>query len=623
MKQPMNMKQDVNRSARRRLARPLSRRLATSLTAPAVALLALLALSACSTGSSTAAVTSVAIQGGNATMLSGGSRTFVAQVQATGGASQAVTWRSSTPAVATIDSNGTASALMVGATVITATSVFDPTKAGSMNLAVVAGGGSDGSDNGELYPCTGTGGAPAVLCVRAGAGAGGDGSAAAPFASINAAIAGANAGDIVQVAAGTYPENVVLGAYGDLTDRNLKLLGGFDPDDFGVRDASVNVSLIDGGFLNPGVRLHVWSAGDTVLDGFQITRGRGLGLTWEDGYGAGGGVYVEFMGSGRLVVSNNVIYDNETAEYTSMDYETRGGGIHADYMDWGEDATGDLLLLGNVVRDNRASRGAGINVRGAKATIVGNLVADNQGHGDHGGGIYISTGVTVVEGNIIRGNVIGATAGYGWGGGALVAGTTADFRGNLITDNYAPAIGSGVFWDEGATGTMRNDLIVANRCPSDEGSGAAIYVDGGAGPSHVTVVNATIADHDCPGTTGGAIYLQDGSTITIRDSILWNNTHEFTDIDGGSHAVTYSITAEPGMGNTLVDPLFADAAAGDYHLRSTAGRFTPGGWVDDAATSPALDAGDPSADYALEPLPNGGRVNLGAYGNTAEASKSP
>jgi hypothetical protein len=38
--------------------------------------------------------------------------------------------------------------------------------------------------------------------------------------------------------------------------------------------------------------------------------------------------------------------------------------------------------------------------------------------------------------------------------------------------------------------------------------------------------------------------------------------------------------------------------------------------------SPAIDAGDPAAPFAAESQPNGGRANLGAYGNTAEASRS-
>ena len=39
--------------------------------------------------------------------------------------------------------------------------------------------------------------------------------------------------------------------------------------------------------------------------------------------------------------------------------------------------------------------------------------------------------------------------------------------------------------------------------------------------------------------------------------------------------------------------------------------------------SKAIDMGDPASAWANEPEPNGGRVNLGAYGNTPWATLSP
>jgi hypothetical protein len=73
-------------------------------------------------------------------------------------------------------------------------------------------------------------------------------------------------------------------------------------------------------------------------------------------------------------------------------------------------------------------------------------------------------------------------------------------------------------------------------------------------------------------------------------------------------------------------PRFANAVIGDFHLKSSAGRYNPAtsGYAYDpvAENSPLLDAGDPLI-ACLEPLPNGGRVNLGRYGNTAEASLTP
>ena len=75
-------------------------------------------------------------------------------------------------------------------------------------------------------------------------------------------------------------------------------------------------------------------------------------------------------------------------------------------------------------------------------------------------------------------------------------------------------------------------------------------------------------------------------------------------------------------------PFFADVGTGDVHLKSSAGRFDPTNRIyvlEDSAdeNSPLIDAGAPSAPYGSEPSPNGGRVNMGRFGNTAEASKTP
>lgn len=57
--------------------------------------------------------------------------------------------------------------------------------------------------------------------------------------------------------------------------------------------------------------------------------------------------------------------------------------------------------------------------------------------------------------------------------------------------------------------------------------------------------------------------------------------------------------------NYNFDPQFKKPQTGDFHLLSN---------------SPAIDAGNPASSYNEEPIPNGGRVDLGAYGNTKEAT---
>lgn len=73
----------------------------------------------------------------------------------------------------------------------------------------------------------------------------------------------------------------------------------------------------------------------------------------------------------------------------------------------------------------------------------------------------------------------------------------------------------------------------------------------------------------------------------------------------------------------IANPLFAAPGSGDFHELSTGGRFSNGVVVADGKTSLAIDAGNPAMAYTNEPSPNGNRVNIGRYGNTPEASRSP
>jgi L-ascorbate metabolism protein UlaG (beta-lactamase superfamily) len=78
--------------------------------------------------------------------------------------------------------------------------------------------------------------------------------------------------------------------------------------------------------------------------------------------------------------------------------------------------------------------------------------------------------------------------------------------------------------------------------------------------------------------------------------------------------------------NKIVEPNDPNASwvDGDYHLKSQAGRWQPKtqSWVLDPVTSLCIDAGRLTDPVGLEPFPNGGIINMGAYGGTIQASKS-
>ena len=72
-------------------------------------------------------------------------------------------------------------------------------------------------------------------------------------------------------------------------------------------------------------------------------------------------------------------------------------------------------------------------------------------------------------------------------------------------------------------------------------------------------------------------------------------TVSYSDVEGGQAQVyrESGYTWNWGSGNLDTDPLFADAANGDFHLKSAAGRWTGSGWVNDTVTSLCIDAGNP------------------------------
>lgn len=465
-----------------------------------------------------------------------------------------------------------------------------------------------------------------------------DGSAEHPYANVQAAIDAASGNAItVAVAAGVYSENILI------QDKTVHLYGGFvggtladyssgDGGNFTDRNPTTNVSHLQGDKTDSVVTLV--EAGASTVDGFRITNGtRSLIPEFGD---RGGGIFVS---GGAPTISYNLIENNDTRPPGSDGAEPLGGGIFAQGA--------DIAILNNTIRKNISGRGGGIAIDGGIITIRGNTVQENSGggptNGDHGGGVYVFSPHAEISHNLIIGNEIGREENYGWGGGILVygQGSFARLSFNTITENYAPSIGSGVFIDEGAIAILDHELIYNNQCP-DGGTtgGVGLYVDGNINTkigSHVTVLHTTITSHNCPTQGGNGLYVEAYSGVTVTNSIFWGNSNSNSDeaddifVDETSQITfTYTIAekAITGEGNLSVDPLFANPAQHDYHLRSTAGRWDPtandgdGGFVIDANHSPAIDAADPASAFANEPTPNGARANLGVYGNTAEASKS-
>jgi len=219
----------------------------------------------------------------------------------------------------------------------------------------------------------------------------------------------------------------------------------------------------------------------------------------------------------------------------------------------------------------------------------------------------------------------------------------ADLRDCTFTSNYAYG-GGGIF--------ISNDTILTNCIFS--GNIAWRAAGASAEDCDVALTNCTFVGNLAYGLAG--IWNDEGRT-TVTNCILWGNMDNW-----GMDETAQIATADPavinytciqgwtgtlgGTGNTGADPCFAEPGYwepngipdynddywfehctwinGDYHLKSQAGRWDANSqtWVQDDVTSLCIDAGDPMSPIGLEPFPNGGIINMGAYGGTAEASKS-
>jgi hypothetical protein len=217
--------------------------------------------------------------------------------------------------------------------------------------------------------------------------------------TIQAAIDAASNGDTVVVYPGTYYENIIFRGKkivvtsrffetGDLSFVKSTIINGSQPI---YPDTSSCVLIING------------EDSTTVLQGFTITGGEGT--KWVDEHGAGtyregGGILVA---KSAPVIRFNLITVNEAIN-TSGVTSAGGGGIRA--------GDGNVKILNNVVMSNKGRYGAGIALNYTGAVVRNNILTDNSGGQDYGGGALWmnhdgSVGKLIENNTIVDNKVVG------------------------------------------------------------------------------------------------------------------------------------------------------------------------------------------------------------------------
>jgi hypothetical protein len=323
---------------------------------------------------------------------------------------------------------------------------------------------------------------------------------------------------------------------------------------------------------------------------------------------------------GKATIRGNAFVQNAGAQ--------NGAGVRVQI-------SSSVLIENNLFVENRGNYGGGVFVASsANVDIRGNEFYFNDTYlvGHDGGAVYVNSASATIESNVMYGN-----RAYDGAGIAAYVGSNVQVRDNVIEAGWAFKNG-GAIRVSGSVAVIERNRLARNECYVEPGftsycGGVAV-----AGVSDLTLRQCEISGSTA--TRGGAIYItgigthvlsgltlvDDTATVggilettstpapTLESSILWGNTGTVI-LDGSGLLAAAWCDVQGGWAGTAivdVDPQFVDGASGDYRL---------------AAGSPCVDAGDRASvpiglDASGAPRYIDGdldfdvRIDLGAYERT-------
>lgn len=399
--------------------------------------------------------------------------------------------------------------------------------------------------------------------------------------SIQDAVAACTGLDSVMVAAGEYLEQIQV-------DRTARIFGGWEAS-FTVRDPRGTPTRLRG--LNSAVRFQQGAGDFAGVDGVEFHDCSGLIFDFPAPGRHGGAI---FSNNASPWVNDCVFVDNRADQLGGYG---AGGAILA--------ANGTPRITACEFRDNKATLGGAVALYDCTdAVFRDNVFTTNacldSTSGLGGGAVFVSGGTASFDGDVFTAN-----GGVSRGGAVAVDGAAVSLSHVRMSANRAVYAGGGLSLD-GGSATVRNSEFVGNRAGTL--AGALHLIDVGA-----MALENSVLHGNTTGTGIAAVFFTGAGPGLVRNSVFQANSGGLL----GSLAAfeadynAYWDTGDPygtllpGAHDVAADPLFADAAGGDFGL---------------ALHSPCLDAGDP--DGACQD-PDGSRSDLGCYGGVAARPVAP